>query len=208
MTRFHLLAIDLQKEFTEPGGFCYQPRPCVDFITETLLPYCLANGLQIAEIISDYRQPRLTDQLSYCIPGSEGYQSIIAAGLRNGEPRVKSTHSPAWVREKSEKGDAEPGLPVPDPAGLDSWFSRLLGPPDEELRIVLIGLTLDCCILSTAQELHFRGYHVRYLVEAVDTYDGSIPARDFLLRTTMASWGEPLSWRKFLKMVNGGEESS
>jgi nicotinamidase-related amidase len=47
--------------------------------------------------------------------------------------------------------------------------------------VVLIGLTLDCCVLCTAQEFLFRGYDVRVLKEGVDTYGGTAEEKEILL---------------------------
>jgi nicotinamidase-related amidase len=68
---------------------------------------------------------------------------------------------------------------------------------EEAGEIVLIGLTLDCCVLCTAQELCFRGYRVRFLTEAVDTYSGSQEEKLAILKTPLANWGRPISWEQF-----------
>ena len=70
-------------------------------------------------------------------------------------------------------------------------------------EIILIGLTLDCCVLCTSQELSFRGYKVRFLVEAVDTYSGSLKEKQAMLETPHANWGQPISWNELRDMTIG-----
>ena len=68
-----IVSIDFQKDFTAEGGRCYKPRPAVDFVKNILAPYLAEKKIRIAEIISDYRQPRPCDRGDCCRPGEWGY---------------------------------------------------------------------------------------------------------------------------------------
>jgi nicotinamidase-related amidase len=76
-----------------------------------------------------------------------------------------------------------------------------VGSANETEAVVLIGLTLDCCVLCTAQELSFRGYKVKFLVEAVDTYCGSQEEKQAILKVPLANWGQPISWEQLRNMT-------
>ncbi len=104
-------------------------------------------------------------------------------------------HSPIWVRENGGVAATPPGEPYQDPMGFTNWLVTVVGLPQENHIIVLIGLTLDCCVLCTAQELFFRGYQVRFLVEAVDSYNGSSEEKQSLFNTPLANWGKAVSWQ-------------
>ena len=191
-----IISVDLQKDFSGPGGACYLPRPCVGFIAGTLVPYLRARGLQVAEIVSDYRLPRPGDQFECCVPGQPGYESEIPPDVRHPWVWVKCMNSPAWVRENGGAPEKAPGLPYPDPAGLSAWLQATVGGPEEAGEVVLIGLTLDCCVLCTAQELAFRGYAVRFLAEGVDSYNGTAAEKEALLKVPLTNWGLPISWEE------------
>ena len=190
------ISVDFQKDFTAPWGACYQPRPCVDFIQERVVPHCRKHSINVVEILSDYRPPRPGIPFPHCEPGTPGYESDLGTGLTHSQPWVKCMHSPLWIRENGGVADKNPGVPYQDPTGFTDWLTSVAGPPQESLAIVLMGMTLDCCVLCTAQELFFRGYRVKYLVEALDTYSGSQKEKYFLLTTLLTNWGHPLSWEE------------
>lgn len=192
----HIICVDLQRDFTAVGGACYHFRPCVHFIRETLVPHCRKHGIQLAEIVSDYRQPRPGDPFAHCVPGNPGYESELPADVKCPQVWVKCMHSPVWVRENGGLAAKSPGTPYPDPKGFTNWLAAVVGPPEENNTIVLIGLTLDCCVLCTAQELFFRGYRVAFLVEAVDTYNGSLEEKQSLIKGPLANWGRSVSWQE------------
>lgn len=192
-----MISVDLQRDFTAEGGLDYCPRPAVGFIKGVLVPHLRARGLTVAEIVSDYRQPRPGSGAERCVPGQPGYESELPADVKDANVWVKAMHSPAWVRENGGVAGAPPGWPYPDPAGLTRWLEATVGPPREADEIVLIGLTLDCCVLCAAQALHFRGYRVRFLVEAVDSYSGSQQEKLALLECPLRNWGRPLAWAEF-----------
>jgi hypothetical protein len=190
-----IISVDLQREFAKPGGKWFQPRPCVAFIENELLPHLMVLGLKVAEIVSDYRLPRPNEQEAYCIPGQSGFQSIIPDTLKDRSVWIKAMNSPVWVRENAGYEDKPPGAPYPDPQSFTNWLCNMIGPPHNCPEVLLIGLTLDCCVLCTAQELYYRGYTVRYLVEGVDTYLGTQEEKDNLLRTPLPMWGKSISWK-------------
>lgn len=191
----HFISVDFQKDFATVGGACYQDRPCVGFIQEILVPHCRKNGIRIGEIISDYRPPRPGALFAHCVPGTLGYESQLAVDVKDPQVWVKCMHSPVWVRENGGVAEKMPGEPYQDPNGFTSWLATVVGSPQENHTIILIGLTLDCCVLCTAQELFFRGYRVRFLIEAVDCYNGSQEEKQALFNTPLANWGKPVSWQ-------------
>lgn len=80
--KYELIAVDIQNEFATEGGKFYSPKPSVEFLKNTLLPYFKEKSIKINEIISDYRQPRPGDDGDGCHPGSWGYESLIPDELR------------------------------------------------------------------------------------------------------------------------------
>jgi nicotinamidase-related amidase len=194
-----IISVDFQKEFTAVWGACYKPRPCVEFIQKIIVPHCREDGIRIAEIVSDYRQPRQGVAFVHCEPGSSGYESDLPADVRHPQSWIKCMHSPLWVRENGGVTKKSPGRPYQDPTGLTNWLTTVVGPPQENDPLVLIGLTLDCCVLCTAQELFFRGYQVSYLIEALDAYNGSQEDKHSLLETPLVNWGRGVSWQEIRK---------
>ena len=191
----HFISVDFQQDFVIAGGACYQDRPCVGFIQEILVPHCRKHGIQIAEIISDYRQPRPGAPFAHCVPGTQGYESQLAVDVTNPRVWVKCMHSPVWVRKNGGVAAKPPGKPYQDPDGFTRWLASVIGPPQDKHTIVLFGLTLDCCVLCTAQELFFRGYRVNVLVEGVDSYSGSPEDKRSLFNIPLPNWGKPVSWQ-------------
>lgn len=57
-----------------------------------------------------------------------------------------------------------------------------------------MGLALEVCVLSTLQELKYRGYQVKVLHEGVDTYSGGVEQKQLLFETLFPFWGEAFSW--------------
>lgn len=190
-----IVSIDFQKDFTAEGGICYRPRPSVDFVKNTLAPYLETKNIKIAEIISDYRQPRPGDRGDCCRPGEWGYESEIPSSVKENDIWIKCMNSPIWVRDNIGDPTKKPGLPYQDPKKFSDWIEKVVGRP-EETEIVLIGLTLDCCVLCTAQELNFRGYKVKILKEAVDAYSGSQDEKEALCKTPVENWSDVISWKE------------
>ncbi len=199
MKSVKIVTVDFQKDFSAENGLCYVPRPCTEFIKNVLIPYVRKNDIKIKEIISDYRLPRPGDEFECCVPGTDGYISEIPDDVKDPNVWIKSMNSPIWIRENRGLPGKPAGIPYPDPVAFSDWTKVALGAPEDNDAIVLIGLTLDCCILCTAQELRFRGYHVKFLVEGVDTYGGSQEEKQEILKVPLSNWGEPISWIQFMK---------
>ena len=99
MQSIGIVSVDFQKDFSAEGGMAYRPRPCADFIKDVLIPEVRMTGLRIAEIVSDYRLPRLGDEFECCVPGTTGYESEIPEDVKHPRVWVKCMNSPGWVRE-------------------------------------------------------------------------------------------------------------
>ena len=199
-----IICVDLQKDFTDPDGTCYQARACIDFIRQTLIPFCRKNKIRLNEIVSDYRQPRSGTSMVHCEPGTPGFLSIIPEDIKDLRVWVKCMHSPVWVRKNGGIAGKKAGFPYPDPDSFGQWLKSVLGSPDPDKPVILTGVTLDCCVLCVAQELFFQGYQVRFLREGVDTYSGSQREKEALFNSPLSNWGKPISWQELLS--NNGEE--
>ena len=195
-----IISIDFQKDFASPDGICYRPRESVNFVKTTLIPYLLEKNIKIAEIISDYRQPRLGDRGDCCKPGDKGYESEIPDEVKDDNVWIKCMNSPIWVRDNIGDKDKTPGLPHQDPEAFDTWLVEVVGDP-KDTQIILIGLTLDCCVLCAAQELDFRGYTVKILKEAVDTYFGDQDEKEDICDVLVRNWADVISWEEVKKLL-------
>src|SRR5688500_10825136 len=96
--RIAFLSVDLQKDFAKEGGKHFTNHDNVGIIEETLLPILRSKDIKIAEIVSDYRQPRPGDGDESCIPGKAGHESIIPTDAKLEPIWVKCMNSPIWVR--------------------------------------------------------------------------------------------------------------
>ncbi|MBV8858801.1 MAG: isochorismatase family protein [Acidobacteria bacterium] len=193
-TKMKIISVDFQREFSAEGGLCYRPRPCVPFIKDLLVPFVRGRGHKVAEIISDYRLPRQGGGFHACVPGTWGYESEVPADVKDGRVWVKAFSSPVWVREHGGDPRREPGLPYPDHRAFSEWLKATVGTPEDDAEVILIGLTVDGCVLSALQELRYIGYRVRVLAEAVDTYSGDAGEKEFLLAKVIPYWGRPVAW--------------
>ena len=198
--RYALIAVDLQNDFAAEGGKLYSPKPCLLFLRSTLFPYLESCGMQISEIVSDYRRPRPGYTKGCCEPGQWGHDSIVPAG-RTGSRLVKSMNSPVWTRENIGEADGEPGPPYPDPERLTAWLRTALGEPGDVLPVVF-GLTVDCCVLCVAQELSWRGYETLVLREGVDCPSGKPDDRDTVLATTVQNWAGTIVWQQLMTLLD------
>ncbi|MBN1538859.1 MAG: isochorismatase family protein [Candidatus Thermoplasmatota archaeon] len=193
--KVRLICIDMQNDFTSEGGKFYLPRPSVDFARNVLFPFLEDRGIVVAEIASDYRQPRPGDDRDCCRPGEWGYESIVPSVIRNGRQWVKSMNSPVWTRNGIGDPSAQPGEPFPDPNGFGEWLTDHVGGRNDVLKVVLFGLTADCCVLSTVQELKWRGYDVNVLSEATDMRSGDPEEKELFLNTSpFIFWGSAIRW--------------
>ncbi len=195
------LSVDFQRDFSREGGQCYRSRSCTRFIVKSLIPHLIRSSTRTAEIISDYRLPRPGDDYQCCVPGTDGYISDVPDEVKEAPVWVKCMNSPLWTRDNAGDPNNDPGLPRQAPTELSDWFLKMLGNPGEH-EIVLFGLTLDCCVLCTAQELTFRGYQTRYLVEGVDSYSGDLEEKKSLLNGIALNWGKPIQWEVVIAQAN------
>ncbi len=194
-----IVSVDFQKDFTTAEGCCYKPRPSVNFVKNILVPYLKEKNIKIAEIISDYRAPRPGDRGVACVPGTVGYESEIPDEVKEKDVWIKCMNSPIWTRENIGDATKEPGLPYQDTKKFSEWIERVVGSP-KDTEVVLVGLTLDCCVLCTAQEFSFRGYKVKILKEATDPYSGDETEKDFLCKTPTKNWATVINWEELKKI--------
>ena len=195
-SHMRILSIDFQNDFCSPDGRWFLSRPSHAFILDTLVPFLEEHDFKLAEIVSDYRLPRPNESEAYCVPGTKGFESAIPESARIQSRWIKSMNSPAWVRENGGNADKPAGVPYSAPTLLTQWMEQVFGKPQDAGEIVLVGLTLDCCVLCTAQELYFRGYKARYLLEGVDTYNGAEDEKRQMCTTPLPMWGKPISWKE------------
>jgi len=200
--KYKFISVDLQRDFTDEKGVGYKKRPSVDFVKSELSPFFVEKNISINEIVSDYRAPRLGDRGDLCYPGEWGYESIVSEEAKNPDIYVKCMNSPIWTRENIGVPDSKPGIPYQDPKRFNSWLERTIGKPQDEIGIVLFGLTVDCCVLCTAQELNFRGYNVYILEEATDTYSGGLEEKKIILNNPpLTNWAKKISWEEIKDSV-------
>lgn len=190
--KYKLIAIDLQNDFASEGGKAYRPRPCVKFLTDTVFPFLQEKGVKILEIVSDYRAPRKGDRGDLCAPGTWGYESIVPSDIVE-DRWIKSMNSPIWIRENIGDPDKKAGATYPDTQGFGNWLDQNLSGPDQVIP-VLFGLTIDCCVLSAAQELSWRGYYPLILKEGVDHFSGEQTDKEAVLQNPIPNWAQAISW--------------
>jgi len=201
MANIKIISVDFQKEFSAEGGKHYRPHPCTEFIKNIIVPALIEKDIKIAEIISDYRQPRPGDDDDSTRPGEKGYESEIPEEVKLKPVWIKCMNSPIWTRENIGDANGKPGLPFQDPKAFTKWLNSTVGTPEEVDSIVLIGLTIDCCVFCTAQELTWRGYTVKILKEAVDAYSGKQEETNMILTNPpLLNWAKVISWEE-LKLV-------
>ena len=202
-----IISVDFQKEFASPEGQWFNPGKSVNFIKETLVPYCRELNLRTFEIISDYRQPRPGDPGDGCYPGTPGYESEIPTDVKSDDIWIKCMNSPIWVRENIGEENAQPGLPYQNPDLFTKWLERTIGQPEDVDFVTLIGLTIDWCVFCTAQELRWRGYVVKILEEGTDAVDGDEEYKKQLLtKSPLLNWASVISWSKLKGILAETEE--
>lgn len=196
------ISVDMQNDFTSSGGVCFENRPSVDFVKETLVPFLKEHDVKVSQILSDYRQPRRGDPRYLCIPGEWGFRSIIPDDLVKGKTWIKSMNDPTWVRENGGIPNEEPGEPYQDPGAFDNWLDENVGTFEEVDLLILFGLTADRCVLSVAQQLCHRGYYVKVLSDATDVSSGIQAEKErFLNNPPFIYWGEPISFEEVKQLI-------
>ena len=195
MKPIKFISVDFQKDFSAQGGKHYRPRASVEFVKEILVPYLQRNNIKVAEIISDYRLPRPADPDDSCRPGEWGYESEIPDDLKIKPIWIKCMNSPIWVRKNIGNPNKKPGIPYQDPGKFTRWTNKILGKPEELASVVLFGLTSDCCVFCTTQELSWRGFNVKVLTEGVATYSGNEKEKLMILQNPpFTNWAKAISW--------------
>jgi len=199
--KLKIISVDLQKEFSAKGGLHHKPRPSVEFVKETLVPYLREKKIKIAEIVSDYRAPRPADRDDSTKPGTWGYESEIPNDIRLKPVWIKCMNSPIWTRKNIGIANKKPGIPYQDPKKFIKWIYKVVGRPNQ-VEIVLIGLTADCCVFSTAQELSWQGYKVSVLEEGVDSYSGTEMEKTQILNNyPLKNWASKITWSELNKKL-------
>lgn len=199
--KIKIVSIDLQKEFSSKGGKHYKSRPSVKFVKELIVPYLRERKINISEIVSDYRFPRPADRDDSTKPGTWGYESEIPEDIKLKPVWVKCMNSPIWTRKNIGVAGKKPGIPYQDPKKFVKWLYKVVGKPGK-VEIVLIGLTADCCVFSTAQELSWQGYEVRILEEGVDSYSGTQKEKKQILNNyPLKNWASKITWRELKRKL-------
>ena len=197
--KIKIISVDFQKEFVSKKGKWFNFGKSISFVKKILIPYLIKNKLKVSEIISDYRQPRPGDEGDGCYPGTENYKSDIPLSVKSEDVWIKCMNSPIWIRKNIGK-KRKPGLPYQDPKKFAKWLNKNIGKPSEISYVVLIGLTIDYCVFSAAQELSWRGYKVKILEEATDVSGGSINYKKQLVKKSpLLNWAEIISWKELIK---------
>ncbi len=198
--KYEFVAVDVQNEFASEGGKFYSYKPSVKFLEQVFFPFLKGKDIRINEIVSDYRQPRPGDSGDGCYPGTWGYESLIPLETKKAV-WVKAMNSPIWIRENGGEGDKQPGIPFPDSNLFGKWIEENIG-KREEVRPVIFGLTIDCCVLCTVQEFKWRGFKPIVIIETVDHASGSLEDRDVILeKSALSWWAEVISFEDFKKLM-------
>lgn len=201
MRNTKILSIDLQKDFTDERGKYFKKHTNVLFIKEVLVPFCRENNLTISEIISDYRHMPPGENGNSCVPGTFGYESEIPEDIKLRPDWVKCNNAPLWTQDNIGVPDTEPGVSFEDPHGFEGWLFKGIGKP-EEVNVVLIGLTLDCCVLCAAQELSMRGYKVSILEEGVDPHSANQEEKTQILNShLLENWASVVKWETLKQLL-------
>ncbi len=188
------LSVDLQNDFASGGGKHYTPKASIEFLQEILFPFLKERRLRINEIISDYRQPRTGDRDQSCIPGTWGHKSIVPKEIVKSR-WIKCMNSPIWTRENVGNPNKVPGLPYQAPKEFGEWLSKNIGERGG-VQLVVFGLTIDCCVLSTLQELSWRGYYPMVLRDGVDHYSGKPEDKEMTLKAVVFNWAKIVNWEE------------
>ncbi len=180
-------------------------KKAVEFVENTLVPYLRRYNIKVAEIVSDYRAPRPADPDDSTRAGEWGYESEIPDDIKIKPQWIKCMNSPIWIRDNIGNPDKKPGLPYQDPQAFTKWLNKTISKPDRLDAVVLIGLTADCCVFCTAQELSWRDYNVKVLTEGVATYSGNEKEKEMILTNPpFTNWAERISWKSLKSDIGKG----
>lgn len=200
MIDFDLICVDFQRDFADENGINSNKGKSVEFIKNTLFPTLIDKNIKVSEIISDYRLPRGKSKNESCVPGTFGYESLLPKELRKGKPWIKCMHNPLWTRNSIGIASAALGKPYQDPLAFDAWIDEHLA----NKRVVLFGLTTECCVLQVASELYFRGFDVYCIYEATDPMNERLKYKDEIINhSTFALYAKTIHFNEFLQMIGG-----
>ena len=197
---FDLLSVDFQGDFAREEGVNFNKGHSINFVEKTLFPFLRKQNIKVAEIVSDYRLPRGKSKNESCVPGTKGFESLIPQDLKKGSPWIKCMHNPTWIREGIGIANAIPGNLYQDPDSFNQWILKNI----TRRKVVLFGLTADCCILQTASELYFRGYEVFVIYEATDPMNERLAFKDEIMyHSTLSIYAKTIRFNEFENMCGG-----
>jgi nicotinamidase-related amidase len=202
-TNLEWIAVDIQKDFTDPKGLWFVKGDSISFIKNTLFPFFYSKRILVSEILSDYRAPRNGKSGLGCDPNQIGFQSELPSDIVKGKPWVKCMHNPLWTRDNAGVPNMMPGKPVQDPNGFNEWLQKQIGKPKANQWIILFGETLEVCVAATAQELNARGYCVKILYEATDPMNERLMNKDWLIdRSTIRMYADIIRFEDVLNEMD------
>lgn len=195
---FDLISVDFQYDFADKQGLNFNRGSSADFVKSTLIPFLKNNKIKVSEIISDYRLPRGKSKNESCVPGTKGFDSLIPQELRKGKQWIKCMHNPIWIRKNIGKENIQLGEIYQDSEAFNSWINEHIS----HRKVVLFGLTTDCCVLQTASEFYFRGYDVYVIYEATDPMNERLDYKDEIMyHSTLAIYAKIIRFSEFKEMI-------
>lgn len=195
---FDFLCVDFQYDFVEEDGLNYNKGKSSAFVKKFLLPYLKKKGVCVSEIVSDYRLPRGKSKNESCIPGTKGFDSLIPQNLKKGKPWIKCMHNPVWTRDNIGLANREPGDLYQNPDAFNEWLTQHI----THNKVILFGLTAECCLLQVAAELYFRGYEVFVIYESTDPMNERLDRKDeIMFHSTLSIYAKTIYYNDFLKMM-------
>ena len=205
-SRHEFIAVDFQKDFTRPEGVCFNQGSSISFVKTDLLSFFRKNDIKTHEVISDYRLPRSGSKTESCVPGTFGFDSDLEEDVKHRDPWIKCMHNPLWIRNNIGKTGKKYGIPYQNPRRFNQWLTKHFGFPNDDLKIVLFGLTMEVCLLSLAQELYFRGYKVEAIYEATDPMNERISYKESIARhSTLSIYADVISFETLKSRMYGCE---
>ena len=200
MIDFDLICVDYQYDFANENGVNFNKGKSVNFIKSTIIPELISKNIKALEIISDYRLPRGKSKNESCVPGTKGFESLLPSEAKKGTPWIKCMHNPLWVRENIGDMSKQPGKPYQDPLAFNNWIDKNI----HQKKVVLFGLTAECCVTQLASELYFRGYDVYCIYEAIDPMNERLNFKDEILyHSTLTLYAKIIHFDEFTKMIGG-----
>ena len=197
------ICVDFQKEFSDEKGQWVNHGASVQFIKNILIKDFRDRKIKVNEIISDYRQPRPGDSGNGCIPGTSGYESDIPNDIKNPNQWIKCMNSPIWIRDNIGNPNLNPGIPYQDSIKFGEWLEKYIGKYYEVDLVILFGLTMDCCVMCTAQELTWRGYNVKILFEATDPMNNVKNYKEQLSSNSpILNWADIIYYDELLTLID------